>query len=486
MRKQQWVGACLLVVTSGVAACGDGSVASGATDAAATGDSTGGDVAQDGVDATPDDTTADTSGDGADAPGDDASGDDASADATDAPPPDTGDDSASDVGPDGGDDDVADVGSDVPLVPGDFCDDPSAGSGTTPTPTASGANSFTTTLVECTLSADEVAACAGTRHASSTRVLADTIEITSNAVPNHDAGIFPNAGNPNTIAAQSLTWSIPLRPTRGETARDLQVIGVGLNGIKMEPQTAEVYSSTQWRYEALTFLGRLPSDTSMAPAMTSLGADCNFAHVQPNGEYHYHGNPTALIPETPSRVQVGWAADGHPIFGRWGYADPATGTGDLVELEGSWRVKSGTRASLGAGDSPPPGAYDGTFVQDWEFAEGTGDLDRCNGREETNVLDGRTYEYAYYLTHTYPFMPRCVWGTPGSSFGGGTGPVGPTSCATAADCVGECFAGAVGCDCISSPRDGMICVPTCSTSDDCEDGFTCGPGFCVPAGGPPP
>ena len=63
--------------------------------------------------------------------------------------------------------------------------------------------------------------------------------------------------------------------------------------------------------------------------------------------------------------------------------------------------------------------YDGTFEQDWEFIEGLGDLDACNGREERSVIDDRTYEYAYYLTHTYPFMPRCLMGEP-AAFAGAT------------------------------------------------------------------
>lgn len=427
----------------------------------------------------------------------DASDDDAEDDGSaedgggpDGDSPDGGADAEVDAPETGGDatdasgDATADIVPDI--EPGDFCDDPSLGSGTTALPEPAAANSFTTSLVECSLSPAEVAACYGARHMSTTTVTADAIVLTSNAIPNHDTGLFPNDGNPNVVSAQNKTYRIPLSPTRDETPTSLQVPGVALNGVKMEPETAEVYGSTAWRYEALTFLGRLPSDPTQFPQpITSLGADCNFAHVQPTGEYHYHGNPTALMPDAPARVQVGWAADGYPIYGRFGFENP-DGSGALVELVGGYAVRSGEREALQAGESPPPGEYDGTFVQDWVFT-GAGDLDACNGRAEANVIDGRAYDYAYYLTHTYPFIPRCVWGEPGEGFavgGGGGGPT-PASCETSDDCDGACFDGATGCTCIESPRDGMICVPTCESDGDCPDGQVCGPGFCVPAGGPP-
>ena len=50
-------------------------------------------------------------------------------------------------------------------------------------------------------------------------------------------------------------------------------------------------------------------------------------------------------------------------------------------------------------DSKP----DGTFVSDWEFVEGLGDLDACNG----TMINGT---YAYLVTDTYPYVPRCLMG----------------------------------------------------------------------------
>jgi hypothetical protein len=53
------------------------------------------------------------------------------------------------------------------------------------------------------------------------------------------------------------------------------------------------------------------------------------AHLQPNGEYHYHGMPHGLINTLGGIATVrrrmtliGWAADGHPIYYPYGPTDP--------------------------------------------------------------------------------------------------------------------------------------------------------------------
>lgn len=66
-------------------------------------------------------------------------------------------------------------------------------------------------------------------------------------------------------------------------------------------------------------------------------------------------------------------------------------------------------------DDGPGGKYDGTFVQDYEYVKGSGDLDECNGR--TGVTPEFTNgTYYYVVTDAYPFIPRLFRGTPDSSF----------------------------------------------------------------------
>jgi hypothetical protein len=158
----------------------------------------------------------------------------------------------------------------------------------------------------------------------------------------------------------------------------------------------------------------------------NLGLDSSNAHVQPNGAYHYHGIPTGLIDALsggkPQVTLVGWAADGFPIYGPWGHSDPQDASSPLKKLVSGHVIKSGTRPA----DSPG-GKYDGSFVQDYEWVAGTGDLDASNGRFGiTPEFPQGTYHYV--LTEQYPFIPRKFVGTPDASFerrgppGGGFGP----------------------------------------------------------------
>ena len=67
-----------------------------------------------------------------------------------------------------------------------------------------------------------------------------------------------------------------------------------------------------------------------------------------------------------------------------------------------------------ADDGGPGGKYDGTFTADFEFVQGSGDLDATNGRfEVTPEFPQGTY--AYHITDEFPFIPRSWHGTPDAS-----------------------------------------------------------------------
>jgi hypothetical protein len=130
-----------------------------------------------------------------------------------------------------------------------------------------------------------------------------------------------------------------------------------------------------------------------------LGLDSHHAHVQPSGAYHYHGLPVGLIERLRKEkgddvmLLVGYAADGFPIYAETGYEKANDPTSPVKKLRSSYKMKSGKRPT---GDSGPGGDCDGTFVQDYEFVEGSGDLDECNGRE------GVTPEYPDATTMCSP------------------------------------------------------------------------------------
>ena len=234
----------------------------------------------------------------------------------------------------------------------------------------------------------------------------DTRVVTTNALPDHAVGDFSD--RPNQISAQNDRYVMDLTPSQSEVSslRMAQLFGVAVNGIAFDPLAAEFWQGDRtsgWQYEALA--GAVP-----------LGLDANYAHVQPTGAYHYHGLPVGLMQDLGWRADaasplIGWAADGFPI-----YALTAQIDGQVAQLTSSYQLKSGQRP----GGSAPGGAYDGSFVQDYAYVAGSGDLDQCNGIWLV-TQDYPAGSYAYVLTADYPVVPRCLSGTPDASFG----PFGP-------------------------------------------------------------
>lgn len=240
--------------------------------------------------------------------------------------------------------------------------------------------------------------------------------ITANGIPDHSTGAFPNQGNPNSIAPQRYKFRVPLNPKPANFATDLphQDFGVAINGVPFDPFTAEFWGGdrrSEWNYEGII------------NGIGYLGIDFNNAHVQPTGAYHYHANPLGLMRNLKSdgtkMIQIGWAADGFPIYGLYGYTNPDDAKSPVKKMKSSWRLKKGTRPS------GPGGVYDGSFTKDWEFVQGSGDLDECNGR--TGVTpEFPKGTYYYVVSENYPWIPRKYKGTPDKSFERGRpGPGGP-------------------------------------------------------------
>lgn len=243
--------------------------------------------------------------------------------------------------------------------------------------------------------------------------------IRADGMPDHTTGRFPGPGNPNTIRAQSYTLRVTLAPkaNAAPTPSRVQPFGIALNGVLFDPGTAEFWNNdprSGWIMEAIG-------------GPRNLGLDSSNAHVQPDGTYHYHGIPVGLLERLAKRdapTLLGYAADGFPIYGPFGHAEAATAASALKKLAPSYRLRSGSRP-----EGTPPGRYDGSYAQDFEFVPGHGDLDACNGRSGV-TLEYPNGIYHYVLTETFPFVPRCFMGTPDQSFAikrppGPGGPGGP-------------------------------------------------------------
>jgi len=248
-----------------------------------------------------------------------------------------------------------------------------------------------------------------------------TRDLTANGIPDHAVGSFPNDNNPNTIAEQTVSVSYTLTPTTSDTTTSLGgpagAQGYVLNGVKIDASTAGscddsgdscslIDNSGSWNIEAL------------GQSAFNFGTDVNNAHVQPGGSYHYHGMPEGFIEKQGGNESVmtliAWAADGFPIYARYGYSVADDATSALASMNGSYQLISNVSASR-----PSAQIYAmGTFAQDWEYVEGSGDLDECNGRVGvTPEFPGGIYHY--YATDSYPYFQRCVKGVVESTGGPG-------------------------------------------------------------------
>jgi len=265
----------------------------------------------------------------------------------------------------------------------------------------------------------------------------DTDRILSgNGIPNHEVGTFPNPNNPNTISEQNVNQTFSLCPalvseTGVQVGGPAGAIAYAINSVKFDPATAGrcdddgvcslAQGQGQWNIEAL---GHETFD---------FGDDMNHAHVQPSGEYHYHGMPELLIDlleDDQSMTLVGWASDGFPVYARYGYADANDSGSEVISLQPSWRLKTepdegrpDTLTALEGGPGqgtiyPNIPIQLGVFTQDFEYVEGHGDLDECNGRI------GVTPEfpegiYYYIVTDDFPYFSRCLKGDFAGGGGGG-------------------------------------------------------------------
>ena len=254
-------------------------------------------------------------------------------------------------------------------------------------------------------------------------VSGDKCLFASNAIPNHDFNASGNFATP--VSAQSVNYEIPASPTVAASVTRL-VLGddaIFLNGVKLDLLAAACYDvgneplgrekigcgpdqiDHPWRYDP------------MSP-LNNFGTDEHNAHTQPDGTYHYHGNPMAMF-ESACAVGVaspvvGFAADGFPIYGTC-FDD----NGTVRQVRSSYQLKDGggPRQQV-AGYTTPTGGrgsvasdnYDGQFRGDYEYVAGSGDLDECNGMK----VNGH---YGYFVTEAYPWVLGCFTGTPDPSFG---------------------------------------------------------------------
>lgn len=187
------------------------------------------------------------------------------------------------------------------------------------------------------------------------------------------------------------------------------------------------------------------------------------AHQPQNGQYHNHVQPVCLRAQLNDNVQVvytgrtgpvyqekatgwthspilGWAFDGYPVYGPYGYSDPKNAASPIKRMKSSFRLRAITQRTslpdwalafhagipqqLAAPQYGPDvsATYPlGRYVEDYDYVAGLGDLDQYNGRfTVTPEFPGGTY--AYFVTinddgsPAFPFiLGMQYYGTPTDS-----------------------------------------------------------------------
>ena len=214
--------------------------------------------------------------------------------------------------------------------------------------------------------------------------------IASNSLPDHEVGTFPNRGNPHTIREKKVEFCVPINPVKNEKFKFIKgTIGIAINGIQFRPNTAGYFDRSAKSGHSRNGDRRWSLD--IFGAKNKLGLDLNNGHVGPNGLYHYHGIAKTLTRTSGSSL-IGYAGDGFEIH-----------------YVGN-KVTSGYKLKTGHRSSGPGGKHDGSYNEDYLYHPAEGVLDECNGGE----LDGK---FVYFVTNTYPFVTRCLWGDISSGFG---------------------------------------------------------------------
>ena len=235
--------------------------------------------------------------------------------------------------------------------------------------------------------------------------------LTGNGTPEHPV----TGGNFATpIGPQNISVSFNLNPVNTGHATSSGNIGYVWNSVKLDPGTAGTCASTATSTMpgggCVAAMGQDPWRIEALGGAFTFGTDENNAHVQPNGQYHYHGMPEGEITRLNTGTGlalVAWARDGFPIYARYGYLTPTDASSGTRKMLPSWQKKT-------TPDSGRPSTAIfpmGTFTQDYVYVEGSGDLDECNGRTGvTPEFPGGTYHY--YITEAFPFIQRCFKGAP--------------------------------------------------------------------------
>ena len=262
--------------------------------------------------------------------------------------------------------------------------------------------------------------------------------ITCTGIPSYATGPFQD-GNPSQATDQAAIFKMPLNPVQNtgtKTATTGGNIGIFINGVAL----FDYRDGVAWNNATGALCGGPGNPMCAGGPMTPqawnrdaipaerAGFDCAKGHPA-MGNYHHHQNPSAFkldltvvstvcnlydadglykIDSTKHSPLIGFAYDGCPIYGAYGYKN-LDGTGGITRMKSSYQLKTATTRTNGPAVATPYVA--GYFREDYEYVANTSSdyLDASNGRicktpEYPNGI------YCYFATvdakwnSTYPYI----------------------------------------------------------------------------------
>jgi len=243
--------------------------------------------------------------------------------------------------------------------------------------------------------------------------IANSRHIYTNNIPDHAYGPF---GGPNNIQGQDFEYSMCLYPSYTTIPTPLSehttsqgcgggiVFGISHQGVLYSPFARLYFVNPNTQQENKNF---------EIEAEYTLTMDLNGGHVNNLSRYHYHNVPFDYLTNdlgingSTHSPFLGYAADGFPIYYKYLYTDAVDSLSGISAFQSDYQLKTGNRP--GDGVSAPNGAYDGTYIQDYEQIPLQSELDECGGRFGiTPEYPNGTYYYV--LTDNWPYIPRCLKG----------------------------------------------------------------------------
>ena len=186
----------------------------------------------------------------------------------------------------------------------------------------------------------------------------DQLSISTTDIPdgtNILVGTFPNLDNPNYVVAQDITLNYPYRAgqnTQGTHVSNILesgIIGVTLPGIVIYGASNDWYvpgtGGTNWHYDANQVLINGEDQYGGSPDENGIYhyRDSTFITANAWGNFGYFTsnlNGYLSTDNSGHSKLIGWAADGYPIYGPFGYANPTNAQSGAIRMTSSYVANS--------------------------------------------------------------------------------------------------------------------------------------------------